>query len=49
MVRDVLGHRNVARTTGKMGVTRHGPAKLMVRLRIDRFSPGCDRSARRLR
>ncbi len=22
MVRDVLGHRNVARTTGKMGVTR---------------------------
>ena len=45
MVRDILGHRNVARTTGKMGVTQQGPAKLMTRLRIDRFSPGRDRSA----
>lgn len=37
--------RSVARSAGKLGVTWKGLAKLMARLRIDRFSLGHDRSA----
>ena len=44
MVTDALGrHSSISGAAGELGITRQGLSKLMVRLRVDRLDPTCDR------
>ena len=44
MVKDALGrHSSISGAAGELGITRQGLSKLMVRLRVDRLDPSCDR------
>ena len=44
MVTDALGrHSSISGAASELGVTRQGLSKLMVRLRVDRLDPTCDR------